>query len=211
MLYEKRYDRISRLPFFNQLQTWEDKLFMIIGIGGLGFHIVKALAMSLRRPRFILIDNDTVQEENLNRFDVDIDYLSKPKVDVAEDIILKINPLASVEKHNADIRDLSLSISGTVIIDETDRGSLCDIIRNKFYNNIYTAVKYDGAFEGTIYINKCGITVDDDDPYRVMPSFYSSAVYFANAFVAFLLSHDFEDIASKSMMKNITLRWWGND
>ena len=211
MQYEKRYDRISRLPFFNQLQTWEDKLFLVIGVGGLGFHITKALAMSLHKPRFVLIDNDTLNEENLNRFDVDIDYLGKPKVDVAEDIILKINPLASVEKHNADIRDLSLSISGAVIIDETDRGSLCNIIRNKFYNNIYTAVKYDGAFEGTIYVNTCGINVDDDDPYRVMPSFYSSAVYFASAFVAFLLSHDFEDIASTQLMKNINLRWWERD
>jgi len=211
MQYEKRYDRISRLPFFNQLQTWEDRLFLVVGVGGLGFHIVKALAMSLHKPRFVLIDNDTLNEENLNRFDVDIDYLGKPKVDVAEDIILKINPLASVEKHNADIRDLSLSISGAVIIDETDRGSLCNIIRNKLYNNIYTAIKYNGYDQGTVYINKCGINVDDDDPYRVMPSFYSSAVYFASAFVAFLLSHDFEDIASTQLMKNINLRWWERD
>ena len=211
MQYEKRYDRISRLPFFNQLQTWEDRLFLVVGVGGLGFHIVKALAMSLHKPRFVLIDNDTLNEENLNRFDIDIDYLYKPKVDVAEDIILKINPLASVEKHNADIRDLSLSISGAVIIDETDRGSLCNIIRNKLYNNIYTAIKYNGYDQGTVYINKCGINVDDDDPYRVMPSFYSSAVYFASAFVAFLLSHDFEDIASTQLMKNINLRWWERD
>jgi hypothetical protein len=211
MLYEKRYDRISRLPFFNHLQEWEDKLFLVIGVGGLGFHVVKALAMTLRRPKLVLIDNDTVQEENLNRFDVDIDYLYKPKVDVAEDIVLKINPLASIEKHNADIRDLDFGITGAVIIDETDRGSLCNIIRNKLPNNVYTAVKYNGYDQGTIYINTCGINVDDDDPYRVMPSFYSSAVYFANAFVAFLLSHPFKYIASKSMMKNISLRWWDND
>ncbi len=146
------------------------------------------LGLTLHKPRFVLIDNDTVQEENLNRFDVDIDYLYKPKVDVAEDIILKLNPLASVEKHHADIRDLDYGITGAVIIDETDRGSLCQIIRNKLPNNVYTAVKYDGAFEGTIYVNKCGIDVSDDDPYRIMPSFYSSAVYFANAFVVFLLS-----------------------
>jgi len=210
MLYFKRYDRISRLPFFTQLQTWEDKVFVVIGVGGLGFHVVKALAMSLRKPHFILIDNDIVQEENLNRFDVDIDYLGKSKVDVAEDIILKINPLASVEKHNADIRDLNFGITGAIVIDETDRVSLCDIIRQKFKHNIYTAIKYDGAFEGTIYINTCGINIDDN-PYRVMPSFYSSAVYFANAFVAFLLSHDIKYIASTQLMKNISLKWWEHD
>jgi len=177
----------------------------------LGFHVAKALAMSLHKPRLILIDNDTLQEENLNRFDVDIDYLGRPKVDVAEDIILKINPLASIEKHNADIRDLDFGITGGVIIDETDRGSLCNVIRNKFPNNVYTAVKYNGYDQGTIYVNTCGIDITDDDPYRIMPSFYSGAVYFANAFVAFLLSHPFKYIASTQLMKNITLRWWQND
>ena len=177
----------------------------------MGFHIAKALAMTLRRPKLVLIDNDTVQEENLNRFDVDIDYIGRPKVDVTEDIVLKINPLVSIEKHHADIRDLDFGVTGGVVIDETDRGSLCNIIRKKFENNVYTAVKYNGYDQGTIYVNKCGIDVDDDDPYRVMPSFYPSAVYFANAFVAFLLSHPFKYIASTTMMKNITLRWWQDD
>lgn len=69
----------------------------IFGIGGVGSYVVEALVRAGIK-NFILVDNDDVEETNLNR-QIIATYktIGKPKVEVAKERILEINPNANVE------------------------------------------------------------------------------------------------------------------
>ena len=68
----------------------------VIGVGGLGSQVVQALAY-LGVRRFLLVDDDRIERTNLNRvagaFPQDIGRL---KVEVARDLIMRINEKADV-------------------------------------------------------------------------------------------------------------------
>ena len=69
----------------------------VFGIGGVGSYVVEGLVRA-GVQNFILIDDDKVCLTNLNRQIIATrDTIGKPKVDVAKDRILSINPKANVE------------------------------------------------------------------------------------------------------------------
>lgn len=69
----------------------------IFGIGGVGSFVVEALARA-GVGNFILVDKDTIDLTNLNRQIIaTTKTIGKPKVEVAKDRILDINPNAKVE------------------------------------------------------------------------------------------------------------------
>ena len=69
----------------------------IFGIGGVGSFVVEGLARA-GIGNFILVDNDTVDITNLNRQIIATHKtVGKPKVEVAKERILDINPNAKVE------------------------------------------------------------------------------------------------------------------
>lgn len=71
----------------------------VFGIGGVGGHVVEALARSGVKE-FDLIDNDTVALTNINRQIIATHKtIGKYKVDVMKDRILEINPDAVVHVH----------------------------------------------------------------------------------------------------------------
>lgn len=71
----------------------------VFGIGGVGGHVVEALARS-GVGAFDLVDNDEVALSNLNRQIIaTLDTVGRPKVDVMKERILSINPDAVVETH----------------------------------------------------------------------------------------------------------------
>ena len=69
----------------------------VFGIGGVGSFVVEGLARA-GVSNFILVDNDEVDITNLNR-QIIATYktIGKPKVEVAKNRILEINPNANVE------------------------------------------------------------------------------------------------------------------
>jgi molybdopterin/thiamine biosynthesis adenylyltransferase len=78
----------------------------IVGLGGLGAHVVQQLSY-LGVENFVLVDFDMIEEHNLNRLiGAGRTDIGKAKVDVAEKVILSINPKArkSVRKIKGDIR-----------------------------------------------------------------------------------------------------------
>ena len=71
----------------------------VFGIGGVGSYVVEALARS-GVGSLDMIDNDTVAESNLNRQLVALhSTLGKPKVLVAKERVLDINPDIKVNTH----------------------------------------------------------------------------------------------------------------
>jgi len=72
----------------------------IVGLGGIGSFIAQMLAY-LGVQEFLLVDDDTVEESNLNRLiGASLEDAKKrtPKVDVATRVINSINPAAKVTK-----------------------------------------------------------------------------------------------------------------
>lgn len=71
----------------------------VFGIGGVGGHVVEALARS-GVGSFELIDNDTVAITNINRQIIaTLDTVGQPKVEVMRKRILSINPEAEITLH----------------------------------------------------------------------------------------------------------------
>ena len=71
----------------------------IFGIGGVGSYVVEGLARA-GVGNFILVDNDEVCETNINRQIIaTTKTIGMPKVEVAKQRILEINPEAVVETH----------------------------------------------------------------------------------------------------------------
>ena len=69
----------------------------VFGIGGVGSYVVEALARS-GIGNFILVDKDEVDVTNINRQIIaTIKTVGRPKVDVAKERILEINPNAKIQ------------------------------------------------------------------------------------------------------------------
>lgn len=94
---EKRFDRNVRL-FGAEGQDQLGKLTVaIVGIGGLGTHVVQQAAL-LGVGRFLLIDHETLDETNLNRYvGVYAADIGQPKVHLGARLVRMLNPTAIVE------------------------------------------------------------------------------------------------------------------
>ena len=69
----------------------------VFGIGGVGGHVVEALART-GVGKFVLVDNDTVSETNINRqLIATTKTVGMDKVEVMRERILEINPDAQIE------------------------------------------------------------------------------------------------------------------
>lgn len=82
---------------------------VVFGIGGVGSFTVEALVRS-GVGNLILIDDDTVCLTNINRqIHANFDSISKPKVEVMRDRILKINPHCNIEIHQTFVKENNIS------------------------------------------------------------------------------------------------------
>ena len=69
----------------------------IFGIGGVGSYVVEALARAGVK-NFLLVDNDVVSITNINRQIIATNKtVGQPKVEIAKERILEINPEANIE------------------------------------------------------------------------------------------------------------------
>ncbi len=69
---------------------------MVVGCGGIGFHVAKLLAMS-GIEALKLYDNDTIEESNLNRLDLPFETIGMNKADVTKKVISQIRPQCDVK------------------------------------------------------------------------------------------------------------------
>lgn len=90
------WDRVERLLGAENLQRLAQKCVAVIGLGSGGGQVALSLAMS-GVGRFVLIDDDVLEETNIPRHVADRRYLGQPKAAAVADLILHRNPQAQAE------------------------------------------------------------------------------------------------------------------
>ena len=89
----------------------------IFGLGGVGSFCLSTLARA-GVENFLIIDGDEFDETNINRQEFAFrSTLGKRKVDVAEQLLLDINPACKVQKHDEFILTSAMSDT-TKVVDE---------------------------------------------------------------------------------------------
>ena len=92
-----QFSRTELLIGKDGIEKLKNSKIAVFGIGGVGSFVVEGLARS-GIGNFILVDDDNVSITNLNRQIIATHKtLEKPKVEVAKERILEINPDAKVE------------------------------------------------------------------------------------------------------------------
>ena len=95
----EQFSRTEMLIGKDGLEKIKKSKVAIFGIGGVGSYVVEALAR-VGVGNFILVDNDEVAISNLNRQIIaTTKTIGMPKVEVAKQRILEINPEAKVETY----------------------------------------------------------------------------------------------------------------
>jgi len=102
------FARISQLFDVGQLA---EARVLIVGCGSGGGHVALQLGMSGVR-RFILVDNDTLEVENVIRHVCGLRYVGQRKIDALADVLLDRNPVVEIERHDIDV--LNADISGLI-------------------------------------------------------------------------------------------------
>lgn len=93
---EERFERTALLLGEASVEKLKNAHVAIFGVGGVGGYVLEGLARS-GIGKFTLIDNDTVSLSNINRQIIATETtVGRPKVDVAKDRVLSINPAAEV-------------------------------------------------------------------------------------------------------------------
>ena len=96
---QNQFSRTELLIGKEAIEKLRNAKVAIFGIGGVGSYVVEALARA-GIENFILVDKDEVDITNLNRQIIATrETVGKPKVEVAKERVLDINPNANVEKY----------------------------------------------------------------------------------------------------------------
>ncbi|PED90008.1 hypothetical protein CN540_28340 [Bacillus toyonensis] len=117
----------------------EQSCVAILGVGGVGTSIIQHL-VGAGIKSFILVDDDTVALDNLNRqFTYTVSDVSRYKVDAARDYIKSIAPESDVRVHNCKIQkenDIRILDSYPIdfLINATDSSPQLPMIINKYSN-----------------------------------------------------------------------------
>jgi molybdopterin/thiamine biosynthesis adenylyltransferase len=90
------WDRVERYLGHDALAQLANKSVAIIGLGSGGGFVAQTLAMS-GVGRFVLIDDDKIEQTNVVRHVADRRYIGKPKVDAVADLIRQRNLNAQVD------------------------------------------------------------------------------------------------------------------
>lgn len=93
----EQFSRTELLIGKTAIEKLQKSKVAIFGIGGVGSYVVEALAR-IGIGNFILVDNDEVSISNINRQIIAThNTIGMPKVEVAKNRILEINPHANIE------------------------------------------------------------------------------------------------------------------
>jgi len=93
---EEQFSRTARLIGADALEKLAHAHVAVFGVGGVGGYVVEALART-GVGELTLVDSDTVAPSNLNRQILALHTnVGRPKVEVARERVLAINPTATV-------------------------------------------------------------------------------------------------------------------
>lgn len=115
-------DILSNYLSLEDIRKIEKTKIIIIGCGGLGSNIAKALV----RTGFLkitIIDFDIVELKNLNRQDFYIDQVGMKKTEALKENLLKINNEALIETLNLKITEENIEVlkQADIVVEAVDR------------------------------------------------------------------------------------------
>jgi molybdopterin/thiamine biosynthesis adenylyltransferase len=185
------YDRQERIQGINK-----DTKVLIVGCGGIGFHVAKLLAMSGVKDLH-LFDPDVFEDSNFNRIDVPIDALGINKADVTLRILEQMRP-------EGNFRSYPFRFKG-------DHVSASDIDWLVDCTDVHTAQTFNRDFakrNGLKYLkvgyNGTSISINDEigewdagetpDGYTITPSWAVPAVIIAALAVGKILKYHDKEI-----------------
>jgi len=97
-----------------------DQKIVVIGAGGIGFHVCKMLAMSGIKNIYVF-DIDQFEEHNLNRIDVPVECLGMNKADAVRLFVEQMRPECNVKSFPYQFSDSFVNMSEiNWIVDCTD-------------------------------------------------------------------------------------------
>ena len=167
----------------------------VVGCGGIGFWVIKFLAMS-GVEKIYAFDPDTIEEHNLNRLDLPHKFVGRNKADVMKIVINTLRPeytLIAMPYIFTDNHDPKTNW----LIDCTDKHE-AQIENQKIAQKQsmrYVKAGYDG--EDFSIHNSVAEWGEAEDGYRVVPSWVVPATIIAAMTVAKVLKyHDREMISN---------------
>lgn len=109
-----QFSRTEMLIGIENVEKLKKSKVAIFGIGGVGSYVVEGLARA-GVSKFILVDKDVVDVTNINRQIIATHKtVGKPKVEVAKERILEINPDCQIEIYQEFfMTDSKLDLEGT--------------------------------------------------------------------------------------------------
>lgn len=94
---KKTLERTALIYGKETLEALENKIVMVVGLGGVGGYVVEALTR-MGIGHFILIDHDVVSESNINRqLIATYQTIGQKKIDVMKERMLTIQPEVDVK------------------------------------------------------------------------------------------------------------------
>ncbi len=186
------YDRQETLD----LNT--DQKILVCGIGGIGWHVVKGLAMAGVND-IVMFDDDIVEIHNLPRLDIPMEFLGKNKATLLRTFINQMRPdnniVAFPFKSNFDVCDYVSEYD--VLIDCTDNHE--SQLRHQEYakeNGLkYMKVGYNGNHITISNSVAEWDTGDTPDGYTITPSFISPAIIVAGLAINIILTEQDKEIS----------------
>lgn len=163
----------------------------VVGAGGIGFHVAKLLAMSGVELLYVF-DPDTLEESNLNRLDITVDYIGKNKADIVKQIVRSLRPNCTVKPFPFPLKDHTYPKGVDWVIDCTDKhdAQLNNQRMAKENGARYLKAGYDGE---RMSLNDRVATWDageTQDGYRVTPSWAVPAIVIAALAVGKVLKYN---------------------
>ena len=183
------YDRQAKLDLKKNVSI------TVFGCGGIGYWVAKFAAMSGVETIY-LFDDDTLEEHNLNRLDLPLKFLGRNKADILKTVINNLRPDCTV--YAMPWRYNESSDTGTVwLIDCTDnyKSQLKNQKLADGFGMNYFKAGYDGEdFSINDRVGEWGD--DDEDGYKIVPSWVVPAVLVAAMAVAKIMKYPLSEIHS---------------
>lgn len=153
---------------------------LVVGCGGIGFHVAKLLAMSGVTEIFAF-DPDTLEESNLNRLDITTEYVGQNKADIVKQVIKSLRPETRVKVFPFPLKDHTYPKGVDWVIDCTDNHN--SQIENQRMADAYGAKYLKAGYDGErMSLNDRVATWDTgetQDGYRMTPSWAVPAIVIA--------------------------------
>jgi adenylyltransferase/sulfurtransferase len=181
-----------------KLEVNKDQSITVVGCGGIGFWVAKLAAMAGIEEMY-LFDDDILELHNLNRLDVPDKFLGRNKADIVKLMINQLRPDCTVYTMPWRYNETTGNTGTNWLVDCTDnyKSQVVNQKLTKTFGMKYFKAGYDGEdFSINDKVATWDSGEDDEDGYRVVPSWVVPAVMIASMAVAKIMKYPDKEIHS---------------